>query len=467
MAALSGVTEVWVEEQVMSGGLYDEIHRPQFHFSAARNWLNDPNGLVYYEGEYHLFFQYNPFGCASAHKHWGHAVSADLVHWTELPVAIFPDHLGEAWSGSAAVDWDNTAGFQTGPKPVLVAVYTSQGYDHGLPQSQSLAYSVDRGRVWHKYVGNPVLSEVDRDPRIFRHQPSGRWIMALFQKASIVFFSSPDLKRWTRLSAIEGFHECPDLFELPVDGEAGRTQWVLHGANGEYLVGEFDGATFKPQSEKRKLDWGNCLYAPQTWNDVPDGRRVQIGWAAGGRFDAPLPGMPYSQFMTFPVELSLRRVDKDVVVCRWPVREIENIRTGTRRLGPLTLRSNENALADVSSELLDIELETDAADGSFVFELHNQTVVYDAKERRLTAAGRSAPLEPVDGRIGLRILVDRSIIEIFGNGGLVSMSCYYEATEGEAMRPASLRVEGGQAHVTDLSVSELRSVWDRVKEKRS
>ncbi len=444
----------------MSAELYHEIHRPQFHFSAARNWLNDPNGLVYFKGEYHLFFQYNPFSSASAHKHWGHAVSPDLVHWTQLPVAIYPDHLGEAWSGSAAVDWNNSAGFQTGAEPALVALYTSQGYDNGLPQSQSLAYSLDRGRVWHKYVHNPVLSEVDRDPRIFWYKPSQKWVMALFQKTGILFFDSSDLKRWTRLSYIDGFHECPDLFELPVDGNPNHTKWVLHGATGEYLVGHFDGTTFKTESEKHKLDWGNTLYAPQTWNDTPDGRRIQIAWANNGLYKEALPGMPFSQFMTFPVELSLRTFSEGILLCRQPVKEIETLHRKTHRLGPRVLNPGENPLADIPGELFEIELEMETSVANeIVFLLHNQTVVYKVKETQLSGLGCSAPLEPVSGRIKLRVLVDRSIIEIFANDGKVSMSCYYQQNETEVIKPLSLQAQGGPVNLKELNVFELCSAW--------
>jgi fructan beta-fructosidase len=446
----------------MSADLYNEVHRPQFHFSAARNWLNDPNGLVYFQGEYHLFFQYNPYSCTSCWKHWGHAVSTDLVHWTQLPVALYPDHLGEAFSGSAAVDWNNTAGFQTGNEPALVALYTSQGYDLGLPASQSLAYSLDRGRIWHKYVGNPVLSQVDRDPRIFWHQPTGKWVMALFQTPGIAFYNSPDLKNWTRLSFIEGFTECPDLFELPIDGDLGRTRWVLHGGDGKYLIGVFDGTTFTPETKKITLDWGNSLYAPQIWNDAPDSRRIQIAWAHSDQFDKPLPGMPFSQFMAIPVDLTLRTCPEGIRLCRQPVREIESLRQKTHRLGPVILKPGENPLATISGELFDIELEMETSAGDEItFLLHNQTVVYKVKEKQIWVLGCSAPLEPVLGRVKLRILVDRSIIEIFGNDGKVSLSCYYQQNENEAIKPLSLQSQGGPVSLTVLNISELTSVWRR------
>ncbi len=444
----------------MSAELYHELHRPQFHFSPARNWMNDPNGLVYFQGEYHLFFQYNPVGCASCNKHWGHAVSTDLVHWTQLPVALYPDHLGEAWSGSAAVDWNNTAGFQTGSEPVLVALYTSQGYDLGLKASQSLAYSLDRGRVWHKYVGNPVLSDLDRDPRIFWYKPTGKWVMALFQSPGIAFYNSPDLKNWTKLSYIEGFSECPELFEIPIDGDSGCTRWILHGGAGKYMIGVFDGTSFTPETEKLTLDWGNTLYALQTWNDAPDGRRIQMAWAHSDQYDEPLPGNPFFQFMAFPVDLSLRTGPEGLRLYRQPVKEIQKLRAKLHSLGSMTLKPGDNPLAGIQSELLDIELELESqAAGEVTIETHGQTITYDMAKKQLSAVGCSAPLTPLAGRIRLRILVDRCIIEIFGNDGQVSMACYYGAQTGSGGKDNRLTVSNDSVRITSLDVHELNSIW--------
>ncbi len=444
----------------MSADLYHEPNRPQFHFSPARNWMNDPNGLVYFQGEYHMFFQYNPFNCTSCWKHWGHAVSTDLVHWTQLPVALYPDHLGEAWSGSAAVDWNNTAGFQTGAEPVLVALYTSQGYDLGLKAAQSLAYSLDHGRVWHKYVGNPVLCDLDRDPRIFWHKPTGKWVMALFQSPGIAFYNSPDLKTWTKLSYIDGFSECPELFEIPVDNDPGRTKWILHGGAGKYMIGTFDGVTFTPETEKLTLDWGNTLYALQTWNDAPDRRRIQLAWAHSDTFDEPLPGNPFSQFMAIPVDLSLRTGPEGLRLYRQPVKEIQTLYRKTHQLGPLVLKPNENPLANIPGEFFDIELTMENPSTDQIhFQLHGQNITYDVRNQQLTALGCSAPLAPIAGRVSLRFLVDRCIIEIFGNDGQVSMACFYRPKPEDDQKPMSIQIPSGQATLQALRVSEINSIW--------
>jgi len=294
--------------------LYQETYRPQFHFTPKTNWTNDPNGLMYYKGEYHLFFQHNPFGINWGHMTWGHAVSPDMVHWTQLDHAIHPDELGTIFSGSGVVDWGNTAGFQTGEEAVLVCIYTSAGgtspESEGRPFTQSIAYSNDRGRTWTQYEGNPVLGHIagsNRDPKVIWHEPTGKWVMALFLDGhDYALFGSPDLKEWTRLSDVhvEGASECPDFFELPVDGDPASTRWVFWGASGNYLLGSFDGTSFTPEGESLRSNWGAHCYAAQTWSDIPpsDGRRLQIAWMAKGEY----PGMPFNQQMSFPRELTLR-----------------------------------------------------------------------------------------------------------------------------------------------------------------
>ncbi|MEU3608743.1 GH32 C-terminal domain-containing protein [Streptomyces sp. NPDC035033] len=248
---------------------YTETYRPQFHFSPAENWLNDPNGLVWYQGEYHLFYQYNPNGSTWGDMSWGHAVSKDLVRWQELPLAIPHDDREMVFSGSAVVDHDNTTGFGTRTNPAMVAVYTSHHKDSGK-QAQSLAYSTDRGRTWTKYAGNPVLdigSKEFRDPKVQWYAPTKSWLMtvSLSTERKVRFYSSKDLKSWTHLSdfgpqgAVGGVWECPDLFPLPVDGDPTRTKWVLvvninpggiaGGSAAQYFVGDFDGTTFTPDDD--------------------------------------------------------------------------------------------------------------------------------------------------------------------------------------------------------------------------
>lgn len=279
--------------------LYREPLRPQIRFSPRRGWTNDPNGLVFFGGEYHLFFQHNPYGWYWGNMHWGHAVSKDLVHWEERREALYPDALGPMFSGSAIVDWKNTSGLGTKDSPPLVLIYTAAGN----PTVQCLASSTDKGRTWTKYAKNPVLVQItpgNRDPKVIWHEPTKRWVMALYvaqpkpgggEIHTIEFQTSPNLKDWTYASKIEGFFECPDIFELPLDGDGSKKKWVLTAASSEYLVGTFDGKTFTPETPKLPGHRGRGFYAAQTYSDISDsdGRRIQIGW-----LQAPSPGMSFN-----------------------------------------------------------------------------------------------------------------------------------------------------------------------------
>ncbi len=290
-------------DQIKGGEhLYHEALRPQFHFSSRRGWNNDPNGLVFSQGEYHLFYQHNPYGWEWGNMHWGHAVSTDLVHWQELPIALYPRQFGDwVFSGSAVVDQANTAGFQTGRAAPLVAAFTSTG------RGECIAFSNDRGRTWTEFSGNPVVRHQGRDPRLLWHSPTKRWVMAVYDeldgKRWIAFHTSADLKQWRFESRIEGFYECPDLFELPVDDKPAEKLWVLTAASSEYRLGTFDGRQFMPRTPMLPGHRGNAFYAAQTYSDIParDGRRIQIGWG-----QIATPGMPFNQMMTFPCELKLR-----------------------------------------------------------------------------------------------------------------------------------------------------------------
>ena len=236
---------------------FTERYRPQFHYTMTKGWINDPIGLVYYKGEYHLFNDHNPFstgfpgGKASGEQsHWSHAISRDLVHWKHLPLAVIPDKLGACWSGSGVIDWKNSAGFQSGDDKTIVLAYTSAGNVFG----QSLAYSNDRGRTWKKYKGNPVIKQIagnNRDPKVFWLAPTKKWVQVLYVKRGQAhFFTSDDLKKWSEpvIVKLAGFHECPDLFEMAVDDDKKNMKWVLYDARFYYWIGSFDGKAFKPES---------------------------------------------------------------------------------------------------------------------------------------------------------------------------------------------------------------------------
>ena len=268
--------------------------------------MNDPNGLVYYRGEYHLFFQYSPGFMNHAPNSWGHAVSTDLIHWKQIENGLEPDEYGWIWSGSAVVDSNNTTGFQEGAEEPIVAIYTTGGFgEPGNPCVQHIAYSNDRGRTFHRYSGNPVLGHIraaNRDPKVLWHAPTKQWVMALFLDGNdYALFGSPNLKAWSHLCDLEvkDTGECPDLFELPVDGDPSNTRWVFWGAAGIYRIGAFDGRTFTPETDAIRAEHGPNGYAAQTWSNLP-----ARGWAAAYRSPgwqgAGIPRCPSTSSCRFP-----------------------------------------------------------------------------------------------------------------------------------------------------------------------
>jgi len=464
LTQLTGCRSRPQEKAALSGpaGLYHEKYRPQFHFTSQRNWINDPNGLVHYKGEYHLFFQHNPFGIKWGNMTWGHAVSTDLIHWNQLPNAIEPDELGTIFSGSAVVDWNNTSGFRTGAENVLVAFYTSAGKHAPVPRpfTQSIAYSNDRGRGWVKYENNPVIEHIraeNRDPKVIRHHPTQTWIMALYLDADdFLLLSSKDMKNWTPLEEIKlrGSDECPDFFELPVDADRSNTRWVFWGGDGRYMVGTFDGRRFRPQTDAIQSKVG-YFSAAQTFSDIPqsDGRRIQIGWTKG-----EFPGMPFNQQLSIPCELTLRSFPEGIRLCRVPVREIQMLRTEKHALGPVTLRSGQTTQAGIKGELLEIQCQIDPGDAQeVVLVIRGVPLVYYAKDHTLFCRDRRAKVSPLDGRIKLHILVDRTCIEIFANDGRVSMFLSFPLDTDNTSIEAFTR--WGQAVLEKCDIWKLRSIW--------
>lgn len=442
--------------------LYRELLRPQFHFTARywndrrlnpgqgqEGWLNDVNGLVCYGGEYHLFAQ--RWG-----RCWIHAVSADLLHWVELPPALVEDkQFGWCASGSAAVDRYNASGLQTGTEKVLLAFYT--GWN---PRVQCMAYSINRGRSWRKFEANPILAHPDRDPKVFWYEPQRKWIMVLYGPEGYLLFSSQNLRSWEKLpGAIPGMYECPDMFSLPLDGDAERVKWVVVNGDGSYLVGAFDGSVFRPETKKTRGDYGRNFYATQTWNDMPenDGRRIQMVWMNGGVY----PDMPFNQQLTFPCQLTLRTLPEGIRLCRYPIGEIEKLYAGEFSLRDATLKPGENPLANLRGELFDIAVEMDAAktkSDSIALDVRGNVVTYSFKHETVESCGARTGLPPRSGRIHLRILVDRMSVETFGNRGEVSITNCARARDLET--PLSIRSLGGDARIVSLRVHPLKSIWD-------
>ena len=331
--------------------MYREKYRPQYHYSAKRGWINDPNGLVYSDGEYHLFYQYNPVDPDWGNLNWGHAVSKDLVHWRELPIAIRMGEDGEIYSGSAVVDYNNDSGLAKDGIPPMLAFYTLQVvrspiYDHD-GQMQCLAYSYDNGRTFEKYEGNPIVDTRmkgdtwhNRDPKVFYYAPGQHWVMALHEKDGHSFYTSHNLIDWEYQSHLPGFWECPELFELEVDGNPDNRKWVLTGASGTYMIGDFDGKQFIPGSGKHLYASG-YMYAAQTFNQMPDNRRVQIGWSSIRK-----PGMPFTGQMMLPVELTLTDTKDGPRLRAMPVKEVETLLKPVFKASDISMEEANKLLAD-------------------------------------------------------------------------------------------------------------------------
>jgi fructan beta-fructosidase len=436
--------------------LYREKDRPQFHFTSRRGWLNDPNGLVWHQGKYHLFYQHNPFGWEWGNMNWGHAVSPDMLHWTELPDAISPRKFGDmAFSGSAVVD-QGVTGVASPTKDKIVAAFTSTGRGECIGDFAPDA----SGWKFHEYEKNPVVKHTGRDPRLLRHKASNRWVMAVYDESDgkqwIAFHSSPDLKEWRFESRIEGFFECPDLFELPVAGEPNRSLWVLYGADGAYMLGQFDGRQFIPQTKQKHRVWHGNFYAAQTFSDTPDGRRIQIGWGNGIAF----PGMPFNQQMTIPCELTLRPTDDGVRMFANPVSELASLRGKVHARRDLTAGAGsvDNPLAGIAGDLFEIQLEAEVGPAAVVtLNARGVQIVYDALKKTLTCGDKKAPLAPEAGKIHLQVLVDRGSVEVFANAGRVAISHGAIAPEGN--RSLSASVAGADTRIRTLEVFELKSAW--------
>ena len=440
-----------------SESLYQEKLRPQFHFSAQRGWNNDPNGLVFYQGEYHLFFQHNPYGWSWGNMHWGHAVSPDLVHWKQLPEALFPDKLGTMFSGSAVVDEHNTAGFQTGREKPMVCIFTAAG----APFTQGLAFSNDRGRTWTKFEGNPVVPHIaaeNRDPKVIWYEREHKWVMALYlDRNDYALFASKDLKKWDKLCEVNlpGASECPEFFEIPLDGDRGTTRWVFYGGNGRYLVGNFDGHKFTSDSGPAELQSGNCWYASQTFNGIPDrdGRRILIPWGT-----MATPGMSFNQMMGLPVELTLHTTQDGPRLRANPVKELESLRAPPQVVPPQPVNPGLNPLAGIRADLVEVNADIYPAEATRIdFNLRGIPVSYDVQKQELTCKDKKASLKILDGHLRLQFLVDRTSVDIFGNEGRLYMPMGVIMPEDN--HALELRATGGTIRVAALRVYDLHSAW--------
>jgi fructan beta-fructosidase len=439
--------------------LYSESLRPQLHYSGRRGIINDVNGLVYYQGQYNLYYQHNPYGISfsysvdGAQRNWGHAVSTDMVHWQELPDAIYPHSYGDyVWSGSAVIDSSNTGGFKTGTNDVIVASYYS------LLRGQSIAYSNDGGQTFTDYIGNPVVNVTGRDPHMFWYEPSNYWVMVVYDSnlGGVDFFSTPDFHQWTYRSGIAGFFECPDMFELPVDGNTNNMLWELNDGSSGYMLGQFNGAVFTPTTAKLPGNSGSGFYASQTFTVMPRGdtRRVRIGWA-----QIAMPGMPFNQMHFFPTVLTLQSLSSGVRLCSEPIAEITNAVENTYSWTNLTLNPGYNPLSEMSGQLFDVR--ASFAPGSaqtITLDLGGVPITYTPATQHITCNGITQTLAPLNGTVELEVITDRQSVEIFGNSGRLYMPIG-PTSYSPSNNVLSLTSQGSSTMFNSLTVNKLKSIW--------
>lgn len=483
---------------------YQETYRPQFHFSPQEKWMNDPNGLVYNEGIYHLFYQYYPNDIVWGPMHWGHATSEDMVHWQHKPIALYPDEHGLIFSGSAVVDKNNTSGFGEEGKTPLVAIYTyhlMEGEKAGRNdfQTQGIAYSLDNGDTWVKYEGNPVIGNEDirdfRDPKVFWHEESESWILALVAGDHAKFYKSVNLKDWNHISDFckeEGAHggvwECPDLFPLKVDG-TGEVKWVLiisinpgapNGGSGtQYFIGDFDGTTFTTnQKETKWLDWGTDNYAGVTYNNTPNNERIFIGWMSNWTYARDTPTEKWRSAMTVPRNLTLTKIADDYVLKNYPLESIEELVVSGEEQTLKIASKTKLTLENKNLHQAQISFTTSSKDFSLklgngleeyvllIFDTDNKQIVLDRTKSGKTNFqedfGKTAQKMPIDnlldGEFEVKILMDWSSMELFVNKGQHVMTSQLFPTENYT----NLTIENTSESEIELkrfSLREIKSVW--------
>ncbi len=440
---------------------------PAFHIHNRIGLLNDPNGLVYADGVYHVFhqFNYNITACS-----WAHYTSRDLVHWEERPVGLWHDEMGSMHSGSAAVDVLNTSGWRTGDTPPVIAAYTASRGMGGRDkiQMQCIAYSTDSARTFTKFEGNPVLgasqvlakgSDSTRDPKLFWFSPTkgrdpyakdGHWVMVLFEGSSLNIYTSDNLRDWKKHGRIDGFHECPELFPLAVDGHPKDVRWIMYGGSGHYHIGTFDGKTFKPQTQEKIPMYhdGRC-YAAQTFNNTPPGpggqpRRIQVAWQGGRK-----------GLLSTPTELTLRTTPLGLRVCKQPVEEIAKLRTRTVKLDGAKLAPGDaNPLGDFKGGLYDLELEADLSQADrLVLVIRGVKLTVEASADGLKLGGMKVP---GTRKLSLRLIVDNTSLDVyFGEHGVF----YSPKMIQPKSKGVSIEAIGGPVPFTTMRGHELKGIW--------
>jgi fructan beta-fructosidase len=492
---------------------YNEPYRPLVHFSPQANWMNDPNGLVYFEGEYHLFYQYYPEATVWGPMHWGHAVSTDLVHWQHLPIALYPDSIGYIFSGSAVVDINNTSGLGKPGKPAMIAIFcyhspVLEKEGKNTVETQGMAYSLDKGRTWTKYAHNPIVPNPGirdfRDPKVSWNTQTGKWIMTLAAGNCVRFYSSPNLKNWTLESefgkdkgAHGGVWECPDLIKMPVKNEKGASKWVLlvsinpGGPNGgsatQYFTGNFDGHQFVCDNDQiRWIDNGKDNYAGVTFSGIPekDGRCIFLGWMSNWQYATSVPTTPWRSAMAFPRQLNLVKGENEYYITSNPVNEIERLRERKMSIKPFVTKDKTELTKDIPFALSPVEVIADftlpktGAASEFGFELYNTKgenilIGYSEPLKKFIInrqnAGKSDFSKDFKGIhisgeiktesvISIHLILDMASVELFGQSGKVAMTEIF--FPNESFNNLRVYSKTGTVQCKGVTIYKLNNIWN-------
>lgn len=485
------------DEVLTHDAYYAEQHRPLIHFTPDSMWMNDPNGMVYHDGEYHLYYQYYPDSTVWGPMHWGHAVSKDMVHWEHLPIALYPDSLGYIFSGSAVVDKGNTSGLGIGGKDPIIAVFTHHNMDGEKAgqsdfQYQSIAFSNDNGRTFTKYKHNPVIKNPGikdfRDPKVIWYEKGKYWVMVVAAYDKAIFYTSPNLLNWTKTGEFgipgdDRLWECPDLFPIKAEG-SGEEKWVLitsiqkkapnGGTATSYFTGDFDGKSFKGDNKNQKwLDYGKDNYAMVTWSNAPDGRILALGWMSNWQYAQNVPTKRWRSAMTLPRELKLYKTGQDFDLFSMPVKELKSLEKDSIFLTHNSLVPQKKTFDIRIPAKLEFSFKKPAT-GIINLRFLNKKgeyldIGYDADSNTYALdrlyAGISdfsqdfAGIHTVAAGYGhdtikILIYVDRSSIELFADGGRCVMTDIFFPSEPYS----ALEISGDDVYLISGKITDLNSI---------
>lgn len=438
--------------------VYDGKYRPQVHFSASRGWINDPNGLVYSNGKYLMYFQHNPVATTWENMHWGGAYSEDLIHWHEFGDVLFPDKDGTMFSGCAIIDKYNLAGLQQGDTQTILYFYTCAGNtsetSKGKSFTQCLAYSTDGGKTLVKYKNNPIIKNIkaeNRDPKVIYYAQNNKYIMVLFiDKHSFAILESKNLLDWQIIQEItmSDDWECPDFYPLAVDNNDDNVKWVFSAAGDRYYIGTFDGTHFEIESEQKRLNFGNASYAAQSWSNIPGGRRIRTAFACN-----TIANSPFACCLNIPQEMTIKTVGNDIYLSALPIKEFESLYIRTDSYYDIEICKSKPLLHKINTKACDILLSADV-EKSFTINLYGLKIEYNSTDKTLSCLDKTAQLKCANNRVELRIIYDTIYTEIFADYGTVFMGMAYI----QDSNLNTLSINSVNAIIHNINISELKSI---------